>query len=146
MPVKSPSRLKKETTLQSLSVTGHLDETLNPPHGIIGQGHTKTLSVMGGHSLPSEETLPSPSSSSSQIQHRAQVTLERANSRWLFFQWVFFNTFHSPSKENKVGFCSWVGWAVFSFFLTLPWSDHVHYFLHLTTTIISGMRDASIVE
>ena len=82
MPVKSPSRLKKETTLQSLSVTGHLDETLNPPHGnIVQQNHPKTLSVMGGHSLPSEETLPSPSSSSSQIQHRAQVTLERANSR-----------------------------------------------------------------
>ena len=75
----SITRLKRETTLESLSVTGHLDNETLPPHGI---GHnTKALSLMAAQSLPSEETLPSPSSSSSQIQHRAQVTLERDNSR-----------------------------------------------------------------
>ena len=68
------SRLKKETTIQSVTA-GHLQPSLD---GRLPSGG-KPLS---GRSLPSEESLPSQSSSSLQIQHRAQVTLERADSRW----------------------------------------------------------------
>ena len=90
------SRLKKETTIQSVTA-GHLQPSLD---GRLPSGG-KPLS---GRSLPSEESLPSQSSSSLQIQHRAQVTLERADSRWLWSLKVEGNLIgdHSHGRHNKL--------------------------------------------
>ena len=61
------NRLKKETTIQSISVT-------RPP--LLSE---ETLAK----EIFAKESLPSPSSFSSQSQHQVQVTLERGESRWL---------------------------------------------------------------
>ena len=88
------SRLKKETTIQSVTA-GHLQPSLD---GRLPSGG-KPLS---GRSLPSEESLPS--QSCLQIQHRAKVTLERADSRWLWSLKVEGNLIgdHSHGRHNKL--------------------------------------------
>ena len=70
------NRLKKETTIQSISVT-------RPP--LLSE---ETLAK----EIFAKESLPSPSSFSSQSQHQVQVTLERGESRWLIAIYLWYLT------------------------------------------------------
>ena len=70
------NRLKKETTIQSISVT-------RPP--LLSE---ETLAK----EIFAKESLPSPSSFSSQSQHQVQVTLQRGESRWLIVIYLWYLT------------------------------------------------------